>query len=105
VKLIAEEGTNDAGELVTSYRIVVSDYIRSRSMKGIAMKGQPAAQYYFDRPISALLNACFKAGFVLDGLEEPTFLAAAGDRRPTWSNFTQIPPVLVARLRPIPKTA
>jgi 2-polyprenyl-3-methyl-5-hydroxy-6-metoxy-1,4-benzoquinol methylase len=105
VRLIAEEGTNDAGELVTSYRIVVSDYIRSRSMKGIAMRGQPVPQYYFDRPMNVLFNACFNAGFVLDGLEEPTFPSPAGSGRPTWSNITQIPPVLVARMRPVPKPA
>jgi len=105
VKLVAEEGTNDAGELVTSYGIAVSAYIRPRSVKGVAMRGQPAAQYYFDRPISVLFNMCFGAGFVLDGLEEPTFPVAAGSGRPTWSNITQIPPALVARMRPAPRSA
>jgi len=105
VKLVAEEGTNDAGELVTSYGIALSAYIRPRSVKGVAMRGQPAAQYYFDRPISVLFNMCFRAGFVLDGLEEPTFAVAAASGRPTWSNITQIPPALVARMRPVPRSA
>jgi 2-polyprenyl-3-methyl-5-hydroxy-6-metoxy-1,4-benzoquinol methylase len=102
VKLVVEEGTNDSGELVTSYGIAVSDYIRPRSMKGVAMKDQPAAQYYFDRPISVLFNTCFKAGLVLDGIEEPTFPVSAASGRPNWSNITRIPPALVARMRPLP---
>jgi 2-polyprenyl-3-methyl-5-hydroxy-6-metoxy-1,4-benzoquinol methylase len=104
VKLIAEEGTTETGELVTRYVIAVSDYITPRSVKGVAMKDQPAAQYYFERPMSVLFNTCFKAGFVLDGIEEPTFPVSAGTGRPSWSNITQIPPILVARLRPIPRT-
>jgi 2-polyprenyl-3-methyl-5-hydroxy-6-metoxy-1,4-benzoquinol methylase len=99
VKLVAEEGTNEAGELVRHHSISVSDYIRPRSMKGVAMRDQPAAQYYFDRPISVLFNTCFQAGFVLDGIEEPAFGVSAGDGRPNWSNMTQLPPVLVARMR------
>lgn len=63
------------------------------------MKGQPATQYYFDRPIGTLFSTCFRSGFVLDGLEEPTFPRSAEEGRPTWSNITQIPPVLVARMR------
>jgi hypothetical protein len=29
------------------------------------MIGQPASQYYFDRPLHILFNACFRAGMVL----------------------------------------
>jgi 2-polyprenyl-3-methyl-5-hydroxy-6-metoxy-1,4-benzoquinol methylase len=102
VRLVAEEGTNENGELVVRYSVSVSDYIRPRSMKGVAMRDQPAAQYYFDRPISVLFNTCFTAGFVLDGIEEPAFQMSAGSGRPNWSSITQIPPALVARMRPSP---
>jgi 2-polyprenyl-3-methyl-5-hydroxy-6-metoxy-1,4-benzoquinol methylase len=98
VKLIAEEGTTEAGDLVTRYRITVSEYMRPKPTKGVAMKGQPAPQYYFDRPISSLFNTCFKSGFALAGIEEPTFRVSADDGRANWSNITQIPPVLVARM-------
>lgn len=48
----------------------------------------------------ALFNACFRAGFVLDGIEEPGFDDRAQGSRPfSWVNFTQIPPVMVARMR------
>lgn len=98
-RLVAEETTTDQGELVTRYGVSIFDYIQPRALRGVAMKGQPAAQYYFDRPISVLFNACFDAGFVLDRMEEPTFPASADDGRANWSNITAIPPVLVARMR------
>lgn len=98
-RLVAEETTTEQGELVTRYGVSIFDYIQPRALRGVAMKGQPAAQYYFDRPISVLFNACFDAGFVLDRLEEPTFPASAQDGRANWSNITAIPPVLVARMR------
>jgi FkbM family methyltransferase len=99
VKLVAEEETTEAGDLVTRYCVRVSEYIHPKPTKGVAMKGQPAPQYYFDRPISALFNTCFKSGFALDGIEEPTFRVSAEDGRANWSNITQLPPVLVARMR------
>jgi len=98
VKLVAEEASTETGELVTRYFVAVADYIRSTATRGVAMKGQPAPQYYFDRPLSALLGACFAAGFALDGLEEPTFPAAAADGRANWAKITEIPPALVARM-------
>ncbi len=99
VSLVAEEAADQSGQLVTRYAVRVADYIRPRATKGVAMKGQPAAQYYFDRPISVLFSACFRAGFALDGLEEPTFPRSAHDGRPNWSNISEIPPALVARMR------
>jgi 2-polyprenyl-3-methyl-5-hydroxy-6-metoxy-1,4-benzoquinol methylase len=98
VKLVAEEGTSEEGVLRTRYSVNMSEYARPRAMKGVAMTDQPVAQYYFDRPISVLFNACFASGFVLDGLEEPTFPTSNDDGRANWRNFTEIPPVLVARM-------
>ena len=99
VKLVAEEGTSEEGVMSTRYSVSISEYVRSRPTKGVAMKDQPVAQYYFDRPISVLFNACFASGFVLDGLEEPTFHTANDDGRANWRNITEIPPVLVARMK------
>jgi 2-polyprenyl-3-methyl-5-hydroxy-6-metoxy-1,4-benzoquinol methylase len=99
VRLVAEEETSDKGVMRTRYSVNVSDYARARAARGVAMKDQPVAQYYFDRPISVLFNACFASGFVLDGLEEPTFQTSNDDGRANWRNLTEIPPVLVARMR------
>jgi 2-polyprenyl-3-methyl-5-hydroxy-6-metoxy-1,4-benzoquinol methylase len=99
VKLVAEQATSEEGVLSTRYSVSVSDYVRPRPTKGVAMKDQPVAQYYFDRPLSVLLNACFTSGFVLDGLEEPTFHTSNDDGRASWRNITEIPPLLVARMK------
>jgi 2-polyprenyl-3-methyl-5-hydroxy-6-metoxy-1,4-benzoquinol methylase len=59
------------------------------------------AHYHFHRSLSVLFGACFTAGFVLDGLEEPAFGPDDRGGRPlNWANYTDVPPVLVARVRP-----
>ena len=68
------------------------------------MIGQPVPQYYFDRPLHVLFNACFRAGLVLDGLEEPAFNhphdgSKVGRMLISWVYYNEIPPELVARLR------
>src|SRR5438094_178380 len=68
----AEEATVN-GEVITTYSIKVTKYLHNGPQKGIAMLGQPIPQYYFDRPLHILFNTCFRAGLVLDGLEEPAF--------------------------------
>jgi 2-polyprenyl-3-methyl-5-hydroxy-6-metoxy-1,4-benzoquinol methylase len=98
-RLVAEEFATEAGLLVTRYLVAMAEYIHPKAAKGVAMRDQPAAQYYFDRPISTLFEACFRAGFLLDGLEEPTFPTSGNDGRANWSNITEIPPALVARMR------
>jgi 2-polyprenyl-3-methyl-5-hydroxy-6-metoxy-1,4-benzoquinol methylase len=100
--LCAEEATVN-GELITTYSIKVTKYLHSSPQKGIAMVGQPVPHYYFDRPLHVLFNACFRAGLVLDGLEEPAFDhphdGSQSRRLLTWINYHEIPPALVARLR------
>ena len=75
-----------------------------RKIEGIA--GQPEPQFFFHRPLATLLRAGFEAGFVLDGLEEPIFqetgVATAGVR---WTDMPDVPPVLIARVRLLSKTA
>jgi hypothetical protein len=96
---VAEE-EDRAGDLVTRLGVKVIGYITPVAQRGLGMIGQPTPQLYFHRPLSVLLNACFDAGFVLDRLEEPVFTEEAQPDRPfSWSNYREIPPVLVARLR------
>jgi 2-polyprenyl-3-methyl-5-hydroxy-6-metoxy-1,4-benzoquinol methylase len=96
---VAEE-EDRAGEIVNRLGVKVTGYITPVAQRGLGMIGQPTPQLYFHRPLSALLNACFDAGFVLDRLEEPVFTEEAQPDRPfTWSNYREIPPVLVARLQ------
>jgi 2-polyprenyl-3-methyl-5-hydroxy-6-metoxy-1,4-benzoquinol methylase len=88
------------GEIVTTYSVKISTYLSLGPHKGLAVIGQPAPQYYFDRPLHVLFNSCFHAGFVLDGLEEPAFSPGTqGSRALSFANLTDIPMVLVARMR------
>ncbi len=88
------------GELVNAYAIKVMSYATPTAAKGLGVVGQPVPHYYFHRPLSLLLQHCFNAGFVLDGMEEPVFHSEAAPNRPfSWANLKDIPPALVARLR------
>jgi SAM-dependent methyltransferase len=90
------------GEIVTTYSVKVSGYMTPSLARGAAIVGQPKPQLYFHRPLQVLLGAGFKAGFVLDALEERSFPANHPHTRSplAWGgNFSEIPPVLVARLR------
>ena len=91
------------GEIVTAYAVKVYSYMTSTAARGAAIAGQPKPQVYFHRPLQALLGAGLRAGFVLDGLEERAFPPdhPPGRSPLTWGpNFSEIPPVLVARMRP-----
>jgi 2-polyprenyl-3-methyl-5-hydroxy-6-metoxy-1,4-benzoquinol methylase len=97
-KLAEEE--DRAGELVKRLGVKVTGYITPVARHGIGILGQPIPQLYFHRPLSTLLGACFDAGFVLDRLEEPVFAGDGQADNPfSWLNYTEIPPVLIARLR------
>ena len=90
------------GTIVTVYSVKVFGYMTSSMARGVAIPGQPKPQLYFDRPLQALLGTGFDAGFVLDGLEERAFPPdhPSGRSPLAWGgNFSEIPPVLVARLR------
>jgi len=95
------------GEIVTVYSVKVSGYMTETIARGVAIAGQPRSQLYFHRPLQVLLGAGLGAGFVLDGLEErafppdPSSSSGPPGRSPlSWSGkYSEIPPVLVARLR------
>jgi hypothetical protein len=88
------------GELIDHYSLKVQAYLTPAVNKGLGVIGQPVAQYYFHRPLHLLLGHCFRVGFVMDGIEEPAFKGEVQPNRPfSWANYTEIPPVLVARLR------
>ncbi len=47
-----------------------------------------------------LLKKAFRAGFVLDGFEEPVFAPEQKSRGLfSWENFKEMPAIIVARLR------
>ena len=97
---VAEEMDVD-GQIKTVYSIRVSRYMTPNQVHGAAMRNQPKPQLYFDRPLHYYLNLGFANGFVLDGFEERAFPPDAPQGNPlSWGGkFSEIPPVLVARLR------
>jgi hypothetical protein len=66
---------------------------------GVALEGQPVVQWYFHRPLSELLQSWFRHHFVLDGIEEPVLPPDAVPPGSTSAVFTEVPPILVARMR------
>ena len=92
-----------AGELVIRYSVKVSGYMTPMVSRAAALTRQPKPHLLFHRPLQVLLGTAFDAGFVLDGLEERSFPpdSPGGSDLLSWGgNFSEIPPVLVARLRP-----
>lgn len=99
MKRVIEEEDRE-GDIVDVWSIKISNYATPTVYKGLGIIGQPLPQYYFHRSLTDLFGACFRAGFVIDALEEPTYSQDAKANRPmSWESFSEIPPVLVARLR------
>lgn len=100
-KFVAEREDQD-GELVTTYSLNIRGYMSATTDPGLAMSGQPVPHLYFHRPLGDILTTAFEAGFVLDGFEERSFPAdhPQGPSPLTWGgNYSEFPPVLVARMR------
>jgi len=100
-RMVLEQEDRD-GEIVETRAMKVANYLDLPPGKGAGMPGEPIPHYYFHRPLHELLGACFAAGFVMDGIEEPAFAPIAsteGSRALGWQSFTAIPPVFAARLR------
>ncbi|MCI4350779.1 MAG: class I SAM-dependent methyltransferase [Thermoplasmata archaeon] len=97
-RMIEEEDVG--GTMVQRSGVVVFRYGTPTTAKGLAMVGQPEPQYYFDRPLNELLRPFFAAGLAVDALEEPRFGPDLPTTRPlSWAAFTEIPSVLVVRMR------
>ena len=97
IRMVAEQ--SDDGELKTIHGVKIVSYLSGETGKGTGIRGEPEPHYYFDRPLSAYLNSCFDAGFVLDGIEETAFRFEKAKNPFSWSHYPEVPPVLVARMR------
>ncbi len=90
------------GAIVTSYALKITGYMTPIVARGAAVRNQPQPQLYFNRPLHQLFGAAFAAGFVLDALEERAFPPdhPLGKNALGWgANYSEFPPVLIARLR------
>ena len=74
----------------------------SKAVCTMALMDMPALA-----PVFALLSAAlvrngtfvFAAGFVVDGMEEPRLPPSSGEAGLRWSNMSEIPPILVVRMK------
>jgi ubiquinone/menaquinone biosynthesis C-methylase UbiE len=89
------------GGVTEVYSVKVSSYGESSSGKGVAIRGQPVEQWYFHRPLWMVLQPFFEKGFAVDGLEEPLVTPEQGKPGTPGYAYTQVPGVLVARMRRI----
>lgn len=102
VSLCAESTVLPDGREVERYSVRIFDYLDVPAGRATGMTDEPEPHWYFHRPLHELFGACFAAGFVIDGLEEPRFSGQGGAPRDalSWRNFDGIPPVLVVRIVP-----
>jgi 2-polyprenyl-3-methyl-5-hydroxy-6-metoxy-1,4-benzoquinol methylase len=96
---MVEEYEDDQG-VGRRYSVKVSSYIRPQAAKGVALEDQPVVQWYFHRPMKDLFAAFFDRGYVLDGFDEPVLAPEDIPPRSTSPVFVEVPPVVVARMRP-----
>ena len=79
--------------------VKVRGYLDAEPTLGEAIQGQPTPQPYFMRPLHELLGEAFAAGLVMDAIVEPAFPPVDEPRELSWESFSDIPPVLIVRLR------
>lgn len=90
-----------AGRHIVRKGVKVWKYLTPEARKTEGIVGQPEPQYCFHRPLHVLLGVGFRAGFVLDALEEPAFPPeATASKGVRWMDMSEIPPVMVVRMKP-----
>ena len=97
----AVELKDQDGQLVTERHLKTTAYLKIAPVKGTGAPNEPAPHYYYHMPLHELLSHGFRAGLVLDAIEEPAFdeSDSVAERPLSLLNFWQFPPVLAARMR------
>ena len=102
-KFVEEEDVD--GALVVRRGVRIGQYKTYEPARGLGIRGQGQPHWYFMRTLADLFAPCFRSGFVVDALEEPSYPPSAAESTDLgWSHFPEIPPVLIARLRIAPNT-
>lgn len=97
---IAEMEDKD-GRLERVNALKIKAYLDVPPALAVGAVGEPSSHTYYHRPLSELLGEAFKAGLVLDALEEPAFSPPPGEplQPLSWYGFPQIPPLIAGRMR------
>lgn len=99
-RMIARQDHGE-GESTQSFGLEVMRYASDWPHRSRGLLGQPRAHWIYHRSLSTILGDCFAAGFVVDGMEEPTFEPDTRARSPfAWARRVEIPPAIVLRVRP-----
>jgi SAM-dependent methyltransferase len=95
----AYETEDRDGVLVSRSILHITQYTTPGSCESIGIKGQPVPHFMFHRPLSAYITLFCSFGFVLDGMEEPTFRKEeSGYGKFEWD---EIPPAIVLRFKKV----
>ncbi|KAL1842420.1 hypothetical protein VTJ49DRAFT_5268 [Mycothermus thermophilus] len=90
----------ETGNLEVIRSKIITEYLSVPPYRGIAVPGQPEKQVYFHRPMNELFTTFFRAGLVMDAMEELAFGEEdALERIEASSNYTQLPFILSFRMR------
>ena len=97
---LAEQEDVD-GRLVERRFMKIESYLEIPPALAVGARDEPTPHYFYHRPLSELLGEAFKAGLVLDALEEPAFSPDNPEvtRSLSLYGYTQIPPILAGRMR------
>jgi SAM-dependent methyltransferase len=95
--LVAERNLGDG---TLKYSVRADNYLEVKVTEAEGIVGQPAKHFYFERPMSLVLNTFFARGLLMDRMIEAGFEPREEpDYRLNWLNLQGIPQVLIARLR------
>jgi 2-polyprenyl-3-methyl-5-hydroxy-6-metoxy-1,4-benzoquinol methylase len=87
-----------------TYGVEIRKYLTQESGRNVGLLNQPEPHYFFHRPLGAVFAACFSAGFMVDGLEEPAFPKSNSVKNAfAWAKRPEIPPAIVLRAVPKPE--
>lgn len=96
---VQDDGGVQDGKPVQTFGLLVTRYLTPWPHPSRGLLGQPRPHPMYHRPLRDLLGACFAAGFVVTGLDEPAFPPDTRLRSPfSWARRPELPPVLVVRL-------
>jgi 2-polyprenyl-3-methyl-5-hydroxy-6-metoxy-1,4-benzoquinol methylase len=87
------------------FGVEVRRYLSEEPGLSVGIINQPEPHHFFHRPLSSVFAACFQAGFVIDGCEEPAYppKAPSSANAFSWAKRPDIPPAIVIRIRPVAK--
>jgi 2-polyprenyl-3-methyl-5-hydroxy-6-metoxy-1,4-benzoquinol methylase len=106
VRRYAEMYEAEAGRMVVEKGVKISSYAVPFAKKSEGILGQPRPQFYFHRPLNLLLKPAFESGFVMDGMEEPSFAEPEEQGQGLkFRDMPGIPPLMVVRMRLVEKGA